>query len=207
MLAERAAAKGLSLAVDIDAALERPLLGDALRLQQVLINFISNAVKFSERGGITVRVGPAEPAQDTQGAHGTRGAPAKGDTLLLRFEVQDQGIGLSAEQQARLFQPFAQAGSSTSRRYVGTGLGLAFARRMAAMIVCSHAHPSFWPDVVSLVQPGILNPLHVLGPRQLTYAYLLALAAHHQRCIVTLDGGIPLQAVHGARADSLLRLV
>lgn len=73
--------------------------------------------------------------------------------------------------------------------------------------LCSQAHHRFWPDAVSLVQPGILNPQHVLGPRQLTDAYLLALALHHHGRFVTLDGGIPLQAVQGTTAEHLLRLV
>lgn len=73
--------------------------------------------------------------------------------------------------------------------------------------LCSGAHHRFWPDAVSLVQEGALNPAHLLSHRQLTDTYLLALAVHHQGRFVTLDGGVPLQAVQGARAEHLLRLL
>jgi toxin-antitoxin system PIN domain toxin len=73
--------------------------------------------------------------------------------------------------------------------------------------MCAHAHHRFWPDAVSLVQAGTLNPAHLLGNRQLTDAYLLALAVHHRGCLVTLDGGVAIQMVRGATASNLLRLL
>lgn len=73
--------------------------------------------------------------------------------------------------------------------------------------MCAHAHHHFWPDAVSLVQPGTLNPAHLLGHRQLTDAYLLALAVHHQGRLVTLDGGVAVRSVHGASAAHVLRLL
>ncbi len=73
--------------------------------------------------------------------------------------------------------------------------------------MCASAHHHFWPDAVSLVDPVTLNPAHLLGHRQLTDAYLLALAVHHGGRLVTLDGAIPHQAVHGARADDVVRLI
>lgn len=73
--------------------------------------------------------------------------------------------------------------------------------------LCATPHHRFWPDAVSLVQEGTLNPSHLLGHRQLTDAYLLALAVHHQGQFITLDGAIPLKAVHGAQAHHLVRLV
>lgn len=72
--------------------------------------------------------------------------------------------------------------------------------------LCAAAQHRFWPDVVSLVQEGTLNPAHLLGHRQLTDAYLLALAVHHQGQFVTLDGAVPIQAVGGARAADVVRL-
>ena len=73
--------------------------------------------------------------------------------------------------------------------------------------LCASAHHHFWPDSLSLLQPGTLNTSHVLGHRQLTDAYLLALAVHHQGRLVTLDGGLSIEAVQGATPRHLLRLL
>jgi len=116
---EAARAKGLSLSATIDPALPDMLRGDAERLGQVLTNFISNAVKFSERGQITVRGNVAE--EDSQG-------------VLLRIEVSDQGVGINPEDQARLFQAFIQADGSSTRKYGGTGLGLIICKRLALLM-------------------------------------------------------------------------
>ena len=114
-----AEANGLRLSWQIDPALPARLCGDALRLRQVLLNFISNAIKFSGHGEVAVRASVA--GQDSQ-------------SVLLRIEVTDQGIGISPEQQARLFQVFTQADASMTRKYGGTGLGLFIARRMALLM-------------------------------------------------------------------------
>ncbi|MBB5202853.1 PAS domain S-box-containing protein [Inhella inkyongensis] len=116
MVRERATASGNSLEVDVGDVPAR-LAGDGLRLGQILLNFLSNAVKFTEQGEIRLQVRALE-----------------GPALRLRFEVRDTGVGLSAEQQARLFQVFEQAESSTTRRYGGTGLGLAIVRRLAELM-------------------------------------------------------------------------
>ncbi|MFM8332034.1 MAG: response regulator, partial [Candidatus Methylumidiphilus sp.] len=118
MLGERATAKGLRLEQDLAGAPDT-LQGDALRLGQILINLIGNAIKFSERGQIAVR---ARLLQDEETA------------VLLRLEVADQGIGLTPEQQARLFQSFAQADEATARKYGGTGLGLSIVKRLAVLM-------------------------------------------------------------------------
>lgn len=107
--------------------LTRPLLGDPLRLGQVLINLTGNAIKFTHRGKITVRVG-----LQTETA----------DELTLRFEVEDTGIGIEPEARQRLFRAFEQADGSMTRRYGGTGLGLAICRRLVNLMrgeieVCS----------------------------------------------------------------------
>ena len=116
---EKAVAKGLELIVDVDPKLPNDLLGDSLRLGQILINFASNAVKFTEKGSVVVRVRQAE--EDERG-------------LLLRFEVQDTGIGLTPEQIGKLFQSFSQADTSTTRKYGGTGLGLAISKKLVEMM-------------------------------------------------------------------------
>jgi len=74
-------------------------------------------------------------------------------------------------------------------------------------MLCASAHHHFWPDAVSLVKQGTLNPAHLLGHRQLTDAYLLALAVHHKGQFATLDGAMPTRAVQGAKADDVVRLI
>jgi len=111
--------KGLALLTEISPDLPPALRGDPLRLQQVLLNFLSNAVKFTEHGHILLRAWVVEH---------------RADNVLLRFEVQDTGIGISPAAQLRLFKPFAQADESTSRRYGGTGLGLAISRQLAQLM-------------------------------------------------------------------------
>ncbi|MFY8119224.1 MAG: ATP-binding protein [Roseateles sp.] len=120
MLAQRAADKQLRLEVDLDPELaSRPLMGDAQRITEVLLNFAGNAVKFTDQGFVRL---------------GARLESEREGVLQLRFEVQDSGIGISPEAQARLFQDFEQADSSTTRRYGGTGLGLAICRRLAHLM-------------------------------------------------------------------------
>ncbi|MGY0792484.1 ATP-binding protein [Azospirillum argentinense] len=113
--------KGLALRLEVAPDVPTALLGDPLRLGQVLLNLVNNAVKFTESGSVVLGVSAAP-----------RGAE-DGETEL-RFAVRDTGIGMTADQVARLFQPFAQADSSTTRRYGGTGLGLAISRRLAVMM-------------------------------------------------------------------------
>ncbi|MDE2439497.1 MAG: PAS domain S-box protein [Betaproteobacteria bacterium] len=115
MVIDRVREKGLELVIDIDPRLGT-LNGDPTRLSQCLINYIGNAVKFTERGTITLRA---------------RLLDAEKDSALVRFEVADTGIGIAPENLPRLFQTFEQADNSTTRRFGGTGLGLAITRRLA----------------------------------------------------------------------------
>jgi len=119
LLTERASSKGLELVFNVARDVPDHLTGDPLRLNQMLINYGNNAVKFTDRGEIELRVRPLE-----QDEHG----------VLLRFEVRDTGIGIAPEQQAHLFHSFHQADSSTSRKYGGTGLGLAIVQRLAQLM-------------------------------------------------------------------------
>jgi len=114
-----AQAKGLSLSGEIPSTLPDMLCGDSLRLQQILLNFVGNAIKFSEHGGIDLRVFALE-----EDSH----------SVMLRIEVTDQGIGLSPEQQTQLFQAFTQADGSATRKYGGAGLGLVLAKRIAKLM-------------------------------------------------------------------------
>ncbi|WP_129673883.1 response regulator [Candidatus Chloroploca sp. Khr17] len=119
MLAERAALKGIELCLHLDRTMPRMFVGDAFRLEQVLINLVGNAIKFTETGEVNVRAELAEHHDDQ---------------VLLRFTVQDTGIGMAAEERARLFVPFVQADGSMTRRFGGTGLGLAISRSLVTMM-------------------------------------------------------------------------
>jgi two-component system sensor histidine kinase/response regulator len=119
ILAEPAHRKGLELIVDVGPDVPSDLLGDRVRLQQILLNFGSNAVKFTSAGEVVIRLSALH---------------ASAERVAIRFEVKDQGIGISEDVQARLFQAFSQADSSTTRRFGGTGLGLAISRQLVEMM-------------------------------------------------------------------------
>jgi PAS domain S-box-containing protein len=118
ILFEQARAKNLKLVAET-RPLPRPLLGDPMRLQQALLNFAANAIKFTDAGSVTLRAICEEDA---------------GDSVLVRFEVEDTGIGIAPEVLPRLFTAFEQADNSTTRRFGGTGLGLAITRQLARMM-------------------------------------------------------------------------
>jgi two-component system, sensor histidine kinase and response regulator len=120
LVAGRAEEKALYLAVDIAPDIPAQVQGDPNRLRQILLNLIGNALKFTERGGVTVRL-RLSPS-DVPG------------TTLLRFSITDTGIGLTDEQRLKLFRPFQQADDSTARRFGGTGLGLTISRKLCEMM-------------------------------------------------------------------------
>ena len=146
-LMERPAqSKGLRLSLHVEPAVRLSLRGDPVRLRQVLGNLISNAVKFTERGSVTVNV---RRIGETAAQH------------QLRFEVADTGIGIPAQAQTRLFQAFSQADASTTRLYGGTGLGLAISKRIIDLMggqigVQSEANrgATFWFEVPLLKVQG-----------------------------------------------------
>ncbi len=165
MQEEAARTKGLELTWEVVGEVPDELRGDALRLRQVLLNFLGNAVKFSERGQVVVKASTME--QDA-------------GSVLLRIQVADQGIGISGEQQAKLFQPFAQGDDSPTRRYGGAGLGLTISRRIARLmggdvgVISSPGQGStFWmtarvkrgqPKAVA-TRTGEVSPREVLAQR------------------------------------------
>ena len=114
-----AEAKGLSVESLVDPGSHDALIGDPTRVRQILFNLVGNALKFTERGGIVLRAGTA---------------PLGGERTRVTLVVQDTGVGLSEEERSRLFRPFSQADSSTTRRFGGTGLGLSIVRRLAELM-------------------------------------------------------------------------
>ena len=117
--AEGAQCKGLELVMQIDSAVPTTVRGDPVRLRQILLNLVGNAIKFTEKGEVSVAVSLQERR-------------AEGHVLL--FEITDTGIGISPTVQAALFRPFVQADSSTTRHYGGTGLGLAICKRLTTLM-------------------------------------------------------------------------
>ncbi len=119
LLADRAAAKGLEMLIHVDRGVPRSLVGDPFRLEQVLINLTTNAIKFTEQGEIVLRA-----SLDSRDK----------DRARILLTVQDTGMGLTKEQQERLFTPFVQADGTTTRKFGGTGLGLAICRSLVDLM-------------------------------------------------------------------------
>jgi signal transduction histidine kinase/CheY-like chemotaxis protein len=157
-VAQRATDKGLEFLFDSDPDVPQELVGDPLRLAQILTNLVNNAVKFTEQGQISIAV---------------RRVAHVGEKAQLRFAVADTGIGMSVEQAAKLFQPFTQADGSTTRKYGGTGLGLTIAKRLVELMGGQMQVESV-PDKGSIfsftvwlgVRPVVM-PRHKLLPEQL----------------------------------------
>ena len=119
LIGEKAADKGLELILDVASDVPVDVVGDSLRLGQVLINYTNNALKFTERGEIDIMVRVREASEDS---------------VLLWFAVRDTGIGLTDEQKGRLFTAFTQGDTTTTRMYGGTGLGLAISKQLSEMM-------------------------------------------------------------------------
>ncbi len=177
LLAERAHRKGLDLLYMVHQDCCHALRGDPGRLRQILLNLIANAIKFTEHGEVFVQVTP-----DTETSENTS----------IRFAITDTGIGISAEVQERLFQPFTQADSSTTRRYGGTGLGLAICKQLVEMLggrIGLHSVPgqgsTFWFTIPLEKQPAPSSP------RQETPLELVG-----QRAMVLSDNATRRKVIH-----------
>ena len=129
LLQPKAAEKGLDLTVHLDATLPDLVIGDVIRLRQVLVNLAGNAIKFTGRGEVMIEVAPASSPHPAfrEGLAGDAGS-------YVQFHVRDTGIGIPADKQDRLFKSFTQVDSSTTRHYGGTGLGLAICKRLVELM-------------------------------------------------------------------------
>jgi two-component system sensor histidine kinase/response regulator len=175
MVSERVQDRGLELLIDLDPGLGE-VYGDVGRLKQALLNYLSNAVKFTERGTIVLRARSIESSNSER---------------LVRFAVEDTGIGVTAEQMARLFQAFEQADNSTTRQFGGTGLGLAITRRLAELMGgCAGAEST----------PGVGSTFWMtarLGTRESTGDTSLLLSRLAGRRALVVDDTRLTRMVHG----------
>ena len=187
MSSQRANEKGLELLFDIAPDIPRSLLGDPLRLGQILINLVSNAVKFTEQGYVHLQV--RQQARDD-------------NQLTLQFTVRDTGIGMTPEQTSRLFQAFMQADGSTTRRFGGTGLGLTIARHLVEQMGGTIQVKSK-PDVgsefsfaIQLTANQIMNEKRRLIPGAITGLRVLVVDDNAVACDILLAAlqQLPLHA-------------
>jgi two-component system sensor histidine kinase RpfC len=173
LLHHQAAGKGLTLDIEIDPDIPYSLLGAARPLQQILVNLVANSIKFTEQGGVTIRV---------------LGETVTAERAWLRIDVEDTGIGIPAEAQERIFERFAQVDESVTRRYGGTGLGLSIARQLAGLIggtLAVRSEPGagacFTLRVPFAVRPAPERSLQghvvVIGPLDLTAKYCRRMVA------------------------------
>src|SRR5262249_17813307 len=131
LVSPRASAKGLRVASRIDASVPRAIVGDATRLRQVLLNLLSNGVKFTHTGEVIVGL-TATPAAGADG--GRKPRPNDAGEIEIRGAVRDTGIGIAADRMDRLFRSFSQIDASTTRQFGGTGLGLAISKRLVELM-------------------------------------------------------------------------
>ena len=192
----KAVERGIDFRIAFDSPIPKTIRSDPTRLRQVLLNLAGNAVKFTERGGVRIvtRFDPFDAA-----------SPDSGGTL--RFEVHDSGVGMSPQQQAKLFESFTQADASTTRRFGGTGLGLAISKRLSEMLggtISVNSEPGKGSTFVVSVQTGSLLGVPMISePTEAFFAPPQAQQSHLQ---IKLDGRILLaeDGIDNQRLISLL---
>jgi two-component system sensor histidine kinase/response regulator len=189
-IALRAAEKGLELLVDIDPSIPNRVRGDPSRLRQVVLNLLSNAVKFTEAGEIQLT------ARGTVTDIGVR----------VRVEVRDSGMGITAEEQTKLFTPFAQVDASTTRRFGGTGLGLSICRRLVELMdgaIGVESMPAagscFWFELTLMIAETQHAPL---APVDLAGCEILLVEDHaiNQRIVTRQLESVGCRVTHAANA-------
>jgi signal transduction histidine kinase/ActR/RegA family two-component response regulator len=155
LMRPRAAAADLILAAEFSTPIPATVQSDPTRLRQILLNLVSNAVKFTPQGGVRVIVSMCDD-------------PALDSTARMQFTVHDTGIGLTPEQQAKLFQPFTQADQSTTRRFGGTGLGLAICKRLVEAMggsIALHSEVGVGSEFSVTLPTGPLNGVEMVQPK------------------------------------------
>ncbi len=173
----RAAAKGLTLDVTFDGPIPQSVTTDPTRLKQILVNLVGNAIKFTQTGGVRLvtRLVPAgtgsgattSPTQGSPGPNTAGPPPVETPGAMLQFEIVDSGIGMTPAQLARVFEPFAQADGSMTRRFGGTGLGLTISRRLAEALggtLGVTSCPGVGSTFVVTVPTGSLHGVPLLDP-------------------------------------------
>jgi two-component system, sensor histidine kinase and response regulator len=176
----KVAEKHVELVVHVVPEVPDSLVGDSLRIRQVLTNLIGNAFKFTDKGEVVLKVslradenGPPEPGRDG----------AQSQTATVLFAVSDTGIGIALDRQSKLFEPFTQADSSTSRKYGGTGLGLAISRRLARLMdgdLTFESQPGSGTTFFFTAQLGV-------QPRQETQRKAVPLGLRDRKVLVVED--------------------
>jgi PAS domain S-box-containing protein len=202
LAAPRASQKGIDIAYHIEDGVPRHLVGDFARLRQILVNLLTNGVKFTERGEVLVTVGSA---------------PAPDGRYEVRFAVRDTGIGIPADRMDRLFRSFSQVDASTTRRFGGTGLGLAISRALAEMMggrISAESEAgkgsTFHFSIVSAAAPPVAAPPSEKEARVVVRERRVLVVDDNEtnRRIVTLQlrswGVVSVEAESGAEAIALL---
>ena len=189
VVAPAAMQKGLALSVDIDTTVVPILRGDPIRLRQVLFNLASNAIKFTDTGGVTIAVGVER---------------AIGDKLQLRLEVADTGIGIAPHKIDALFEPFTQADISTTRRRGGTGLGLAICRRLASLM---DGHVSMASEVGTGTTVTVRLALETVTDPAERWAAVTRFGPQEARGQVWPAGQVPPSIAEAERRRTLILLV
>ena len=212
LMAPQAAERGLTLKLDLTSPPDLVVQGDPTRLRQVLLNLVGNALKFTHQGGVIVR---------------TASRPADGNGMvLLRFEVQDTGIGIAPDKQGNLFESFTQADRSTSRTYGGSGLGLAICKRLVQAMggtIGVESTPgrgsTFWFEIPfargdaaaaakrSTSEPASIRPLRVLVVDDVAVNRELLeemLARHGHEVLLAEDGAAAVELAARERPDVVL---
>jgi CheY-like chemotaxis protein len=181
MIRPKAVEKDLSLNVDFDGPIPRQIRTDPLRLKQILMNLLGNAMKFTARGGVRLRV-TCE-----------RGAATEAGGNRIRFDIRDSGIGMTPEQIAKLFRPFTQADESMTRKYGGTGLGLVISKKLAMLLggeITVTSEPGLGSTFTVRITAGALNGVEML--EGLTEAMLAPTLALPETTKVQLAGRVLL---------------